>query len=338
MYRPKIGLTSSFPSPAPEILSEFCDTEGPSTDTAMNREDLLNIVKNKDGLICMVADKNINKEVFDISQNLKVVSTYSVGFDHIDLKEATNRGIYVTNTPGVLTEATADLAWALLMTVARRVSESDRYVRAGKWTVAWTPGFMTGEDVYGRTLGIVGLGRIGIGMAKRARGFNMKLLYYDVIRAPPEVEKELNIEYTSFENILKESDFITLHVALTEDTKNMINEESLRKMKSTAYIINDSRGGVIDQNALAIALKEKWIAGAGLDVYEKEPIDVNDPLLKLENVVLAPHIGSGSKQSRSMMAELAAKNLVSVLKGEMPPALVNKEVLEVNPLDKIKMI
>jgi glyoxylate reductase len=285
----------------------------------------------------LLTDK-IDKEVLDAAPNLRVISSYSVGFDHIDVEEATKRGIYVTNTPGVLTETTADLAWSLLMTIARRIVEADKFVRTGKWKVGWSPTLLLGRDVYGKTLGIVGLGRIGSAVAKRARGFDMKVLYYDVIRPPPEREKELGVEFAPLDRLLKESDFVTLHVPLTKETYHMISERELKLMKSTAFLINTSRGAVIDEKALVKALKEGWIAGAALDVFEKEPIDLDNPLLELENVVLVPHIGSASTETRSKMAEMAAKNLIAVLKGEEPPFLVNPEVMKVRPLSTVKMI
>lgn len=337
MTRPKIGVTALLPPPAPEIITEHCDIETPSGKGPIERDSLLELVKDKDGLICTVSDK-IDADVITSAPKLRVISTYSVGYDHINIKTATERSIYVTNTPGVLTETTADLAWALLMGIARRIPEADRYVRAGKWKIAWEPSFMVGDDIHGKTLGIVGFGRIGSAIARRAAGFKMKLLYYDVVRPPHDLEKELCLEYSSLESILRDSDFITLHVALTDKTHHLINETSFRMMKPTAYLINASRGPVVDQLALAEALKKGWIAGAGIDVYEKEPIDVDDPLLQLENVILAPHIGSASKHARSKMGEVAARNLVSVLKGEEPVSLVNKEVTDARALSDVRLI
>ena len=337
MKRPKIGVTASLPPPALEIMSEYCDIETPPRKGPLGRDALLELVKDKDGLVCTVSDK-VDAKVMASAPNLRIISTYSVGYDHVDIKAATERSIYVTNTPGVLTETTADLAWALLMSIARRVPEADRHVRAGKWKIAWEPGFMVGDDIHGRTLGIIGFGRIGSAIARRAAGFKMKLLYYDVIRPSHDLEKELDLEYSSLESVLKESDFITLHVALTDKTHHLINENSLRMMKPTAYLINASRGPVVDQVALAKALKEGWIAGAGIDVYEKEPIDPDDPLLQLENVILAPHIGSATKHARSKMGEVAARNLVAVLKGEEPISLVNKRVTETKPLYDVRLI
>lgn len=280
-----------------------------------------------DALASLLSDK-IDSEVFDASPNLKIVAQLAVGYDNIDVKEATKRGIYVTNTPGVLTETTADFAWTLLMAVARRVVEADKYVRSGKWKVGWHPSMLLGRDVYGATIGIVGLGRIGAAMAKRAKGFDMRILYYDVIRRP-NLEKELGLKYTELDDLLRKSDFVTVHVPLLKATYHLISEEKLKLMKKTACLVNNSRGPVIDEKALYEALKNEQIAGAGLDVFEQEPTPVDNPLFKLDNVVMTPHISSGSYETRSRMAEMVAENLISFFKGETPPNLVNHEVLEV---------
>jgi glyoxylate reductase len=277
----------------------------------------------------------IDSEIFDAALKLKIVAQMAVGFDNIDVKEATKRGIYVTNTPGVLTETTADFAWALLMAVARRVVEADKYVRTGKWKVSWHPSMLLGRDVYGATLGIIGAGRIGAAVARRAKGFNMKILYYDVVPMPPEIEKELGAKRIDLETVFKESDFVSIHVPLTKETYHMVNEERLKLMKKTAFIINNARGPVVDEKALYKALKEGWIAGAALDVFEQEPTSVDNPLLKLENVVVAPHISSASHETRSKMAEMVAENLVAFFQGKVPPNLVNPEVLKVRPLSKL---
>ncbi len=281
---------------------------------------------NVDALASLLSDK-IDGEVFDAAPNLKIVSQLAVGYDNIDIKEATKRGIYVTNTPGVLTETTADFAWALLMAVARRVTEADSYVRSGKWKVGWHPSMLSGRDVYGATIGIVGAGRIGAAVAKRAKGFNMRILFYDVTPRP-ELEKELNAKRVDLETLLKESDFISVHVPLLKDTYHLINKERLKLMKKTAYLINNSRGPVVDEKALHKALESDQIAGAGLDVFEQEPTPIGNPLLKLGNVVVAPHISSASYETRSRMAEMVAENLISFFDGRVPPNLVNKEVLK----------
>lgn len=337
MVKPLVFVTRKVPSPGLEILKEFCEVKVWGSETPPTKEELMKEIEGVHGLLCMVTDA-IDGEVMDSAPSLRVISTMSVGYDHIDVPEATKRGIYVTNTPGVLTDATADLTWALLLAAARLIVNADRYVREGRWRGGWSPTLFLGESVYGRTLGIVGIGRIGSAVALRASGFGMKKLYFDVRRLPKEREEELGVEYRPLEDLLKEADFVTLHVPLTKETYHMIGEAQLRLMKPSAILVNASRGPVVDEAALVKALKEGWIAGAALDVFEKEPISPDNPLLKLENVVLTPHIGSATKEARSKMAEMAAKNLISVLKGEVPPNLVNKEVQEVAPPSKVKVI
>ena len=280
--------------------------------------------------MCLLTDP-IDIEVINAGEDLKVISQVAVGYDNIDVEAATRRGIYVTNTPGVLTETTADLTWALLMAVARRIVEADKYLRRGDWKIPWGLMMMLGSDVYGKTIGVVGLGRIGLAIAQRAKGFDMRILYHSRTRKP-DLEKELGIKYVDFKTLLKESDFVTLHVPLTPETHHMIGEKELKLMKNTAYVINTSRGPVVDEAALYKALKEGWIKGAALDVHEKEPTDPDNPLLKLDNVVITPHIGSASVETRTKMAVMAAENLVSVLDGKIPPNLVNKDVLKVRSL------
>jgi glyoxylate reductase len=280
-----------------------------------------------DALATLLSDK-IDAEVFDAAPGLKIVAQLAVGFDNIDLKEATRRGIYVTNTPGVLTETTADFAWALLMAAARRVAEADRYVRTGKWKVGWHPMMFQGMDIYGATLGIVGLGRIGSSIAKRAKGFDMKVLYHDVVRRQ-DVEKELGIEYTKVDELLRLADFVTINVPLLKETHHLMDETKLKLMKKTAILINNARGPVVDEKALFRALKEGWIAGAGLDVFEQEPTPSDNPLLTLDNVVVAPHISSASFETRSRMAEMVAENLIAFFDGKVPPNLVNQDVVKV---------
>jgi len=233
----------------------------------------------------------------------------------------------------VLTDTTADFAWALLMALARRVVEADRYVRTGQWKVGWHPAMLTGRDVYNATIGIVGAGRIGYAMAKRAKGFNMKILFYDVIPRP-EMEKE-GAKKTDLDTLLKESDFVTIHVPLMKETHHLINAEKLKLMKKTAYLINNARGPVIDEKALYDALKQGLIAGAGLDVFEQEPASMDNPLLKLDNVVLAPHISSASLETRAKMSEMVADNLVAFFEGKRPPNLLNPDVMKTKPLAKL---
>jgi len=326
MHR-RIFVTRELPKRGLDIIKERFNAEVWSDYAPPPKKLVIEKVAKVDALATLLSDK-IDAEVFDAAPNLKIVSQFAVGFDNIDVKEATKRGIYVTNTPGILTDTTADYAWALLMAAARRVAEADKYVRDKKWKVGWHPAMLQGRDIFGATLGIIGLGRIGVAIAKRAKGFNMKILYYDVVRRP-EVEEELGIMFRELMAILKESDFITINVPLLKSTHHLINEEKLKQMKKTAILINNARGPVIDEKALYKALKEGWIAGAGLDVFEQEPTPANNPLLTLDNIVVAPHISSSSFETRSKMAEMVAENLVSFLEGKTPPNLVNKDVVNV---------
>ncbi|MEM2583839.1 MAG: D-glycerate dehydrogenase, partial [Candidatus Thermoplasmatota archaeon] len=280
--------------------------------------------KGKDALICLLTDK-IDAEVMENGKNLKVIANYAVGVDNIDIAEATKRGIFVTNTPGVLTETVADLAFALMMAIARRIVEGDAFMRQKKFK-GWAPMLLLGRDIYGKTLGVVGLGRIGKAFAKRAIGFSMNILYYSRHR-DEEFEKETNARFVSLQELLKESDFISLHLPLTKETYHIIGEKELKMMKKTAYLINTSRGKCIDEKALIKALKEGWIAGAALDVYENEP-EVSDELLSLNNVVLAPHIGSASYETRSRMAIMVAENVLAALNGKIPPQCLNPEAIK----------
>jgi glyoxylate reductase len=321
----RVYVTSNeVPEQALAMLRKVAEVKVNDKDGSPSREVLLNEVADIDGLYCNINEK-IDAQVIEAGKKLKVVASMSVGFDHVDLDAATKRGIMATHTPGVLTEAVADETFALLLDVARRISEADRYVRAGSWKIKWTPMMLVGRDIYGKPLGIYGLGRIGVAVANRAKGFNMKVIYYDVFRNQ-ELEKKHGIEYKSKEEVLRESDFISVHVPLLPETRNSIGAKEFDIMKRTSYIINTARGGVVDEKALIGALKAGKIAGAGLDVFEKEPIEIDNPLLKMENVVLAPHLASGSIESRTAMATLAAENLVAALEGRVPPNLINKQV------------
>ncbi len=291
-----------------------------------SKETLLREVVDIDGLFCNITEK-VDAQLLDAGKKLKIVASMSVGFDHIDLDAATKNGILATHTPGVLTEAVADETFGLMLAVARRLVEADVYVREGSWKLKWSPMLLVGRDVYGKTLGIYGLGRIGIAVAKRAKGFGMKIIYYDAFRNE-EAEKTLGIEFKPKEEVIKEADYLSVHVPLLPETKNSISTEELKMMKRTAFLINTARGGVVDEKALIDALRSGTIAGAALDVFEKEPVDTDNPLLKMKNVVVAPHLASGSIESRTAMAVLAAQNLVAGLKGEVPPNLINKQVLQ----------
>jgi glyoxylate reductase len=289
------------------------------------REVLLRESASCDGLISLLTDR-IDGSFLDACPQLKVVSNYAVGYDNIDVDAATARGVVVTNTPGVLTETTADFAFALLMAVARRVVEADRYTREGKWK-SWMPMLFLGQDVWGATLGLVGLGRIGAAMARRARGFEMTVLYHDVVRRE-DLEAAMGLQYTTLDDLLRRSDFVSIHTPLTPQTRHLIGAAQFKTMKPTAVLINSARGPIVDQDALVEALRSRTIAGAGLDVFEVEPIPADHPLLTLDNVVVAPHIASASVATRTKMAMMAVENLLAALGGRRPAHLVNPEVWE----------
>ncbi|MDH5375611.1 MAG: glyoxylate reductase [Candidatus Bathyarchaeota archaeon] len=333
MSKPKVYVAREIPERGLKIIKERFDAEVWPEYAPPPKEVIMEKVRDVDAIASLLSDK-IDAEVFDVSPRLRIVAQMAVGFDNIDVKEATKRGVYVTNTPGVLTETTADFAWTLLMGVARRVVEADRYVRNGLWKVGWHPSMLSGRDVYGATIGVVGTGRIGSAVAKRAKGFNMKILYYDVIPRP-ELEKKLGAKRVDLDTLLRESDFVSVHVPLLKETYHLINKDRLNLMKKTAYLINNSRGPVVDEKALYEALTEGWIAGAALDVFEQEPTPVDNPLLTLDNVVVAPHISSASHETRSKMAEMVAENLVAFFEGRTPPNLVNPEVTQVRPLTRL---
>lgn len=281
-------------------------------DKPPDRSWIIRNIADVDGLLCTITNR-IDREVIDAAKRLRVISTYSVGYDHIDVEHARSRGILIGYTPEVLTDATADLTMALLLAVARRVVEGDRTVREGRWK-GWSPDFMLGTEVHGKTLGIVGMGRIGRAVARRARGFDMRVIYNSRTRKP-----DVDAEYVELDELLSESDYVVITVDLNESTYHMVNEGFLRRMKSSAYLINASRGKVVDESALARALKEGWIRGAGLDVFEEELLSPESPLAGLENVVLTPHLGSATVETRMRMAEVAVRNLLNGLEGlEMP--------------------
>ncbi len=326
MPKPKVYVTREMPERGLRIIKEKFDAEVWPDYAPPPKETIIGKAADVDALATLLSDK-IDAEVFDAAPKLKIVAQMAVGFDNINIAEATKRGIYVTNTPGVLTETTADFAWTLLMAVARRVVEADNYVRSGKWKVGWHPMMLQGRDIYGATLGIVGLGRIGCAIAKRAKGFNMKVLYYDVIRRP-DFEKEYDIQFSELDKLFPQADFVTINTPLTKETYHLVDETKLKSMKKTAYLINNARGPIVDEKALYKALKEGWIAGAALDVFEQEPTQTDNPLLKLDNVVAAPHISSASYETRSKMAEMVAENLIAFFEGKTPPNLVNPEVVK----------
>ncbi len=325
MAKPKIFVTRLIPDEGLAMLRDVVEMQVWEDELPPPRDVLLREVRTIDGLVSLLTDK-IDAELMDSNPRLKVVSNYAVGFDNIDIPGATARGIPVGNTPGVLTDTTADLAFTLLMASARRIQESIDYVRAGKWKT-WGPMLLTGLDIHGGTLGIVGFGRIGQGMAKRAGGFGMRVLYYDVNRRA-DLEKSMGVTYAEMDTLLRESDFVTLHTDLNASTRHMMNAAAFKKMKRTAYVINTARGPIVDPQALAEALKAGTIAGAALDVTEPEPIPLDSPLLTLRNCLIVPHIASASVATRAKMAQMAAANLIAGVRGDRLPTCVNPEVYE----------
>jgi len=320
--RPKVFITRMIAKEALDKIARVAETEVWLGELPPTYEVLLTKAKNVDGMLVMLTDK-IDATLISVAPRLRVISNLAVGYDNIDIEEAAKRGISVGNTPGVLTKTTADFAFALLMAAARRVVEADTYTRNGKWHT-WGPGVLLGQDVHHAVLGIIGLGRIGAEVAKRAIGFGMKVIYCDEFRQSVEREKELNIEFVpKLSSLLSESDFVTVHVPLTGKTRHLIGAAEFATMKSTAVFVNTSRGAIVDQKALYEALKSKRIFAAALDVTEVEPISSDDPLMSLDNVILTPHIASGSYITRSKMATMAADNLIAGLEGKALPHSVN---------------
>lgn len=319
----KILISQKIPKEAVEIARNNFEVDYNEDENPLPPEELKKRLKDKNGIVCLLTDI-MNGEVMDTAPNLEVISNVAVGYDNIDVNAATERKIAVTNTPGVLTDTTADLAWSLIMSVARRIAEADKYMRSGKWK-GWGVMQWWGSDVHHATLGILGFGRIGKVVAKRALGFEMKVLYHDAFRAPEEEEKALKVTFVDKETLLKESDFVSVHVPLMPETVHIIGENELKMMKPTAFLINTSRGPTVDEKALVKALKNKEIAGAGLDVYENEPV-MEPELADMDNVVVLPHIASASIKTRTRMGTMAAENCVAALKEEIPPACVNPEI------------
>ncbi len=321
--KPPVLVTKRIYPEAVEFLSQHCDVDDVGNDEGLAAHELKARLGGKQGVVSQLTDR-FSADVIESLDGLKIIANVAVGFDNIDVPAATRKGILVTNTPDVLTETTADFAFALLLATARRVVEAHQFVHAGQWR-KWAIDLLVGRDVHHRTLGLFGLGRIGQAVARRGRGFSMRILYHDAARAAESVERELQLEYVPAERLLRESDFVSLHVPLLDSTRKLIGEPQLRSMKKTAILVNTARGPVVDEAALARALAEGWIAGAGLDVFEREP-QVNPELLKLTNVVLAPHIASASVDTRREMSMLAARNVVEALEGRRPFTLLNPAV------------
>jgi glyoxylate reductase len=307
-------ISNVLPEESRRLVPSDVEVDYNDSDLPLSKAELIRRLQGRAGLVCQII-ATVDDEVLSVP-GLKVVSNVAVGFNNIDVAAARRRGIVVTNTPDVLTETTADFAWALLMAASRRVVEADRYVRAGEWKV-WKWELLWGTDVHGKTLGVVGFGRIGRAVARRALGFGMRVLYHDTVRADAAVERELNATATNLDTLLRESDFISLHTLLSPETRHLINERTLRLMKKTAVLVNASRGPVVDEAALVRALTEGWIKAAGLDVLEDEP-RIHPGLVGLPNVTLAPHIASATLETRIAMGSLAVRNCLAVLDGKPP--------------------
>lgn len=322
--KPKIFLTRPlFDSPRLLLQNHF-DVEHWKPSERIPRAALLKSVRDKEALVCLLTEK-IDDELLSAAPKLRIVANVAVGFDNIDLPACTGRGVVATNTPGVLDETTADFAWTLLMAVARRVVEGDNLARSGNWK-GWDLDQLCGADVWGKTLGILGFGRIGRAVARRARGFKMRVIYNDAVRVAPEIENELGAQFVDLNQALAESDFISVHVPLLPETRHLISSSQLQRMKPGAFLINTSRGPVVDEPALVAALESNKIAGAALDVFKKEP--AIHPGLRRSNVVLAPHIASASLETRTKMAFIAAENVIALFQGRTPPNALNPEVLK----------
>lgn len=324
----RILVARELPTEALKILASCAELDVHRRETPLAKQELIERLRDKDALVCQLTQQ-VDAEVLSAGAKLQVVANVAVGYDNIDVAAATARGIVVTNTPGVLDDTTADFTWTLLLGVARRVVEGDRLARSGKWK-GWDLMLLLGTDVHSKTLGIIGLGRIGRRVVQRARAFKMRVLYHNQARLPSQEETELGAQWADKETLLRESDFVSLHVPLTPKTRHLIGARELSWMKRTAYLINTSRGSVVDEAALADALEEKDIAGAGLDVFEEEP-GIHPKLLTLPDVVLAPHLASASVETRTRIAVMAAENVAAMLRGQRPKNLVNKEAFEGQP-------
>ncbi len=324
MSKPRVYVTQRIPDQGLNLIRDFCDATVWPEELPPPREEILRQTRDCDGLVSLLTD-TIDGELLDACPQLRVVSNMAVGFDNIDVPAATARGVLVGNTPGVLTETTADFAFALLLATARRIVEGVDYARAGKWRT-WGPMLLLGTDVHHATLGLVGLGRIGVEMAKRARGFDMRVLYYDVYRRE-DLEREMDITYAALDEVLAQADFVSIHTPLTPETRHLMNRERFAAMKSSGALINTSRGPVVETDALVEALRSGQIAYAALDVTEPEPLPADHPLMSMPNCIVTPHIASASGATRGKMAEIAARNLIAGLKGEPLPAGLNNDAL-----------
>jgi glyoxylate reductase len=324
LTRPRILVTHPLFEPARKILEQHGDVDYWTAAERPPRADFLKRVADKDGLVCLLTEK-VDEELLTAAPKLRIAATVSVGYDNLDVPACTRHHVAATNTPGVLDKTTADFAWTLMMAAARRLVEGDSFIRAGLWN-GWNLDQFCGADIWGKTLGLMGFGRIGREMARRAAGFDMRVIYFNRTRAPREVEESLHAEYVGADRLLAESDFVSLHVPLTAETRHLINAGTLKQMKRTAILINTTRGPVVDEEALVEALRAGTIAGAALDVFEREPV-VNPALIPMKNVVLAPHMGSASLETRTKMAVIAAENVAALFGGRRPPNLLNPDAI-----------
>lgn len=324
MAKPKVLVTHPLFEEARKMLDAACEAEYMTGPDRPAREEVLRRLKDKEGLICLLTEK-VNDELLRAAPKLRIAANVAVGFDNIDLDACTKRGVVATNTPGVLDETTADFAWTLMLAVARRLGEGEQLTRSGNWK-GWNLDQLCGADIWGKTLGIVGFGRIGRAVARRALGFQMKVIYTDAARAAEDAEKAVNAEFCDMNTLLARSDFISIHVPLLPETRGLFDAPKFYRMKPTAYLINTSRGPVVDEAALVAALEAGKIAGAALDVYENEPFI--HPGLKRANVVLAPHLASASIETRTRMAVMAVTNVLSLFQGKQPPNILNPAIVK----------
>jgi glyoxylate reductase len=324
MSEPKVLCTRPLFPAARAILEKELDVDYWTPRERIPREQLLKRIADKDALVCLLTEK-VDEELLAAAPRLRIAATVSVGYDNIDVAVCTKHKVVATHTPGVLDDTAADFAWTLLMAIARRLLEGDAWMRSGTWP-GWDIDQLIGGDIWGKTLGLIGFGRIGRGVARRAQGFNMRVLYNDAVAAPPDIEEDMHAKFVDQETLFRESDFISLHVPLLPNTRHLISKENLEKMKSTAFLINTSRGPVVDEAALAEALENKKIAGAALDVYEQEP-KVHPALLTRRDVILTPHIASATVETRTKMTVMAATNVVALFRGLRPPNALNADAL-----------
>ena len=322
LYKPVVYITRNLPEPGPSMLSRYCHIKMNDSVMATSKRQMIEKAKEVDAIICMPGDKIDSEVIYSAGNRLKLISCYSAGYDHVDLEAAKNMKIVVTNTPEILSETTADLTFALIFAVSRNVVKGDYYVKKAKWKLGWTPDLFLGTDVYGKVLGIIGLGNIGTKVARRAKGFEMDVIYYNRTRRY-ELESKFGLRCVGFHELLRSSDFISIHVDLNKETYHMISLDELKRMKKTAFLINTARGKVVKEKDLVHALNKGLIAGAGLDVYEEEPVSKGSPLLRASNTVLLPHLGSATQETRSRMAEMAAMNVINFFREIGPVHRVN---------------